>query len=510
MTSNPKTKERNFQSSLKSLETAMKDVMSFSKIFMTMEDLQSQNKELKGKLEDAHRIIEEHQSKICTEQRRNEDFADKISQIAQKWAEEKKDLQTLVEDVKKQSSITAQKRENELNKRVEAAERALHQSQRKLDKQGLTVSRLESTLKETELQLKELEMDTMVHEIEKESILNKFRTVEDRLKDLTEEFFESTLISSDSIEVQEPRPTQFTNAQFGFPLISYLPNGNLEYPRPAFAQSVIAERLVRDIFISTYLNAPSGRTSMGEFLQRSSGLRPRQKAILRSLLTNAFQTEEERLQTEALETAFSITNKTLESLCRPERLNDFRQSLYGFLRLAADVWCSVRKSSFLFHATIAPAGYPGRWRYSETHNTTDNKVWKTSSCKFLVLFPHIFDEQESQIFYDGLLWVETSDSNSSALRLQGHPPLRPEKHGAALKAAKGQEDMSLSNAKTPMDDSSSIIGIGQQASRSSRSRSCSGTPGRSNKNLRRNRHNNSEPGAIDGTQTSFSDPTISS
>ncbi|EAW13720.1 uncharacterized protein ACLA_044400 [Aspergillus clavatus NRRL 1] len=485
MTPSPKVKEKTFQSSLKALENAAKDVLSFTKLMTKMEDVFAQNRELEQKLEVANQTIDEQQLKLNAEIRKNEDFAEKIGQVAQRWAEEKIDLQAQIQNASNKTSIAAQRKENEMNKRVEAAERAANQSQKKLDKQGFMISKLETSLQETQHQLNELQVDVGVEEMEQEKIFNQFQTLESHLTDLIEEFFEDTIITSELAASEELGSTQLIRANSAFPLITDLPYVNFTYPRTIYAQSIIASRLSQDIFLATYLNAPTGRMSMGEVLQHSRNLRPSQKAILRSLLTTLFQPDEQRVRTETLETAASDLYRTLAPLGRAGKTHEFRQSLHEFLESAANMWYSMRTCSRLFYATSKLGDHSPSWRHSGSHvSPRDHQSSQPPAYHFLVLFPHIFCEDESP-FYPGLLWIGDSNSQSPVPEKQGYCSSGIERNGTTAVEKAKAKNISTPNPKS--NTPAKMIQVEQQNSGFAERRPSSGVSERSHKTLRRSR-----------------------
>lgn len=94
-----------------------------------------------------------------------------------------------------------------------------------------------------------------------------------------------------------------------------------------------------------------GRMGIGEALERSSGIRPRQKAILRSLLVTAFESEEVRLRNELLITAVSDISHELQSLLQSREMQTFKQELQEFFVFAANVWKPVQRSQRWIRAT---------------------------------------------------------------------------------------------------------------------------------------------------------------
>lgn len=169
MASSVKSKERGFQSSLRVLDTATKDILSYTKALTSADDLLAQNKNLQQTLDAANTTIEEQQSKICEEERKNKDLTDMFTQVAQKWADENKSLHAQIKNINVDSTNAVKRKETELNKKVEAAEQVTHQVRNMIEKQNLTVSRLETSLQETRLQLKELQADTGLEEVEEKT-----------------------------------------------------------------------------------------------------------------------------------------------------------------------------------------------------------------------------------------------------------------------------------------------------------------------------------------------------
>jgi hypothetical protein len=108
--------------------------------------------------------------------------------------------------------------------------------------------------------------------------------------------------------------------------IIVLSYANIMCPRELLAQSIIANSLSTDILTPVCSPSPMGRMGIGEALERSSGIRPGQKAILRSLLATAFESEEVRLRDELLTTAVSDISRELNHYYNPRKCRISRES----------------------------------------------------------------------------------------------------------------------------------------------------------------------------------------
>ncbi|KAK1139789.1 hypothetical protein N8T08_011186 [Aspergillus melleus] len=166
MASSAKSKEKGFQTSLRTLETATKDILSYTKALASADDLLAQNKHLQQKLDAANVTIQEQQSKLCAEEKTNKDLKETFNQMAKDWANENKDLHAQIKNASIESTNAVKKKENELNKLLEAAEQATRQARKDLEKQNLRVLRLDTSLEETSLQLRGLQADAGVEELE--------------------------------------------------------------------------------------------------------------------------------------------------------------------------------------------------------------------------------------------------------------------------------------------------------------------------------------------------------
>ena len=166
MASSAKPKEKGFQTSLRTLDAATKDILSYTKALASADDLLNQNKHLQQKLDAANVTIQEQQSKLCAEEKTNKDLKKAFDQIAKNWANENKDLHAQIKNASIDSTNAVKKKENELNKHLEAAEQATRQARNDIEKQNLSVKRLETSLEETRLQLRGLQADAGVEEIE--------------------------------------------------------------------------------------------------------------------------------------------------------------------------------------------------------------------------------------------------------------------------------------------------------------------------------------------------------
>ncbi|KAH1970008.1 hypothetical protein KXW43_002139 [Aspergillus fumigatus] len=173
---------------------------------------------------------------------------------------------------------------------------------------------LQTTLEESQFRLKTLNLDIDVGEFNLDALRKGFQNVEKHLEALSSKFFESPTTAEPSkarANTQHVRTSNFSPRSQSIIPFSY---ANIMCPRALLAQSIIANRLSTDILTPVCLPSPMGRMGIGEALERSSGIRPRQKAILRSLLVTAFELEEVRLRNELLVTAVSDISQELEPL----------------------------------------------------------------------------------------------------------------------------------------------------------------------------------------------------
>ncbi|KAH2153869.1 hypothetical protein KXW37_001568, partial [Aspergillus fumigatus] len=145
------------------------------------------------------------------------------------------------------------------------------------------------------------------------------------------------------------------------------------------------------------------------------------KAILRSLLVTAFESEEVRLRNELLTTAVSDISRELEPLLQSQEMQNLKEELRGFFIFAADVWKPVQRSQRWVLATSDLGScLQHSWRYSERCTTSEFPL--SSGSPSLVLFPHIFDENEEEPLYPGLVWCGNSNLKGTAENTSGIPP----------------------------------------------------------------------------------------
>jgi hypothetical protein len=447
--------ERSFQSSLSALESAAKDVLSFTKSITTIDDLQRQKSELQRQLDGAGVKIRELQESLNYEKRKSDDIFLKVEQLASGWAEEKTSLEARVREVTDSSQIATKKKMQELERRTKGAEENVLQCQRRLEEQIMKNRKLQTMLEESDFRLKTLNLDIEVGEVDLDEYGNQsisceficllgcslrkgFQSMEKRLKVLSSKFFGSSTTT-------DPVCPQFANGMFQLTFLmqskarentehvrrsSYSPRSqsiiplsyaNIMCPRELLAQSIIANRLSTDILTPVCLPSPMGRMGIGEALGRSPGIRPRQKAILRSLLVTAFESEEVRLRNELLTTAVSDISRELEPLLQSQEMQNLKEELRGFFMFAAYVWKPVQRSQRWALATSDLGScLQHSWRYSERCTTSEFPL--SSGSPSLVLFPHIFEENEEEPLYPGLVWCGNSNFKGTAGNTSGIPP----------------------------------------------------------------------------------------
>ncbi|GIJ86540.1 hypothetical protein Asppvi_005429 [Aspergillus pseudoviridinutans] len=232
----------------------------------------------------------------------------------------------------------------ELERGTKGAEENMLQCQRRLEEQIMKNRKLQTILEESDFHLRTLNLDIDVGEVDLDVLRNGFQSMEKRLKVLSSKFFESSTTTEPSKAHENTEHVRTSNygplSQSIFPL-SY---ANIMCPRELLAQSIIANRLSADILTPVCLPSPMGRMGIGEALERSSAIRPRQKAILRSLLVTAFESEEVRLRNELLTTAVSDISHELEPLLQSQEIQNLKEELHRFFVFAANVWKPVQRS----------------------------------------------------------------------------------------------------------------------------------------------------------------------
>jgi predicted nucleic acid-binding Zn-ribbon protein len=103
--------ERSFQSSLSALESAAKDVLSFTKNITTIDDQKSQKSDLQRQLDSAAVKIRELQESLKYEKRKSDDNFLKLEQLAMGWTEEKRSLEARIREVTEISKIATKKKD---------------------------------------------------------------------------------------------------------------------------------------------------------------------------------------------------------------------------------------------------------------------------------------------------------------------------------------------------------------------------------------------------------------
>jgi galactokinase/mevalonate kinase-like predicted kinase len=102
--------ERSFQSSLSALESAAKDVLSFTKNITTIDDQKSQKSDLQRQLDSAAVKIRELQESLKYEKRKSDDNFLKLEQLAMGWTE-KRSLEARIREVTEISKIATKKKD---------------------------------------------------------------------------------------------------------------------------------------------------------------------------------------------------------------------------------------------------------------------------------------------------------------------------------------------------------------------------------------------------------------
>lgn len=201
--------EKSFRSSLSALESAAKDVLSFTKNITTVDDLQRQKSDLQCQLDDAGVKIRELQESLNYEKRRNDDNFLKVEQLASGWAKKKTSLEARVREVADSSQSSTKKKMEDLEQRTKGAEEDMLQCQRRLDEQIMKNRKLQTMLEESDFRLKTLNHDIAVGEVDLDEYGNQsiicelifllsgslrkgFQSMEKRLKALSAKFFKSS------------------------------------------------------------------------------------------------------------------------------------------------------------------------------------------------------------------------------------------------------------------------------------------------------------------------------
>ncbi|GFF27113.1 hypothetical protein IFM61606_09888 [Aspergillus udagawae] len=446
--------ERSFQSSLSALESAAKDVLSFTKIITTIDDLKSQKSDLQRQLDSAAVKIRELQESLKYEKRKSNDNFLKLEQLAMGWTEEKRSLEARIQEVTEISKIATKKKMQELEHQTEVTEENMLQCQHRLEEQIMKNHMLQTTLEESQFRLKTLNLNIEVGEVDLDAYDNQsisceficllgcslrkgFQNVEKELEALSSKFFESPTTAEPSKARANTQHVQTSNFSPRSQSIIPFSYANIMCPRALLAQSIIANRLSTDILTPVCLSSPMGRMGIGEALERSSGIRPRQKAILRSLLVTAFESEEVRLRNELLVTAVSDISQELEPLLQSQEMQNLKRELHGFFVFAANMWKPVQRSQRWVLATSDLQSRPQHsWRYSERCKTSEIPL--SSGSPSLVLFPHILDENEDEPLYPGLVWCGNSNFMGTADNTTGiSPHLQVKEEHARNETSKG-------------------------------------------------------------------------
>ncbi|GLA25346.1 hypothetical protein ACMYSQ_010270 [Aspergillus niger] len=142
---------------------------------------------------------------------------------------------------------------------------------------------------------------------------------------------------------------------------------------------------------------------MGDALQKSEKIQPRQKAILRSLLFTAFETDEERVQTDLIQSVASELFDELKGILSTDNDNAFSKELLSYLETAARVWNKSKRVSEWILTSSDPHINRQPWKMIKG-DSNKAVAGQESTNSGMVIFPQIYIDGNNSKYYPGTLW----------------------------------------------------------------------------------------------------------
>ncbi|RAH56733.1 hypothetical protein BO85DRAFT_478537 [Aspergillus piperis CBS 112811] len=385
-------------SAVKDLKASATAVLQHLEYFETVENLQRQVKELNQQLKEANAKVEKAQEEQKQNDITKEELTKSFEQRFLKWKEREHKLEAQLKEECAKAELSSQKKDRELKEQLAKYERKLRKLEEDLECERDKNTDLNSRLRQSKKALEGLRGDFHIVPLEQDFFSKSFKNLEDKLFDLTERFFKGPLQPFDQRQGQHhfPRTSQPM-------LFSYAEYHNV--PCARIAQSLIADRLARDVFKPMYIASPKRLESMGDALQRSKN-EPRQKAILRSLLFKTFREEEDEQQRDIIKSATSELLHELEAMLSSEGNSVFEEELITYLETAADIWNQLKTGSdWVLASSIWHHNFPA-WNKTRgpSSSTAVGQQRLLPGAPWIVMFPQMYVDGNDSLFYPGSLW----------------------------------------------------------------------------------------------------------
>ncbi|PWY73458.1 hypothetical protein BO83DRAFT_312755 [Aspergillus eucalypticola CBS 122712] len=380
---------------IKDLKASATAVLQHYEYFDTVENLQRQVKELNQQLKEANAKVEKAQEEQKQNDITKEELTKSFEQRIVKWKEREHELEAQLKEERTKAELSSQKKERRWEEHLENYEKNLRKLEEDLECERDKNTNLNSRLRWTEKTLSGLRGDFHIVPLEQDFFSKSFKNLEDKLFDLTERFFKGPLQPFDQGHHHFPRTSQ--------PILFYADYQTV--PCARIAQSLIADRLSKDVFKPMCIASPKGLKSMGDEIQRSRN-EPRQKAILRSLLFKTFHAEEEEQQRDIINSVTSELLNQLEAMLSPEGNSVFKEELSTYLKLAAQLWNQIKSGS---DWVLASSDWHNKFREwkkirGQSSSTVVEQQRLQSGVPWYVMFPQMYVDGNDSLLHPGSLW----------------------------------------------------------------------------------------------------------
>ncbi|GLA50599.1 myosin-3 [Aspergillus niger] len=384
---------KSYSSAIEDLKTSAAAVLQHLETLDTVENLQRQIKELTNQLAAANKKVEEAQEEKkqeeSTRQRIIKDFGNRVLELKEK--EDK--LEVELKEQRKKAESSSRKKDQERDAQLEKYKTRLRKVEEELDCEKTRNTELELRLRRKQKTLEDLRGDFQIIPLEQD-VFESFKHLESSLYELTERYFKDFLYSSDRV------PHPFRHASH-LMFLSY--TDHRPVPRARTAQFCIAGRLASHVFQPLCIGSPRGTTSMGDALQKSEKIQPRQKAILRSLLFTAFETDEERVQSDLIQSVASELFDELKGILSTDNDNAFSKELLSYLETAARVWNKSKRVSEWILTSSDLHINPQQWKMIKGDSNKAVAAQEPANSG-MVIFPQIYIDGNDSKYYPGTLW----------------------------------------------------------------------------------------------------------
>ncbi|KAF5859890.1 hypothetical protein ETB97_002249 [Aspergillus alliaceus] len=276
-----KSKDNSFWYSIKVLQAAAEDTISYSKSFKNYEELQQKNIELENGLKAAYSMIEDHKRQLEEERQKQQILLnekaylnDYVEERARGWFEKEKELLTQLEKTKEDAETNLNDKVQDLSTKVRNQAEQLRRVRTELGERETTITGLQGRLTQSQEEVEELKRATRLEDFGPDLIQN-IKELEATLHDMVQRYF--------------------------------------------------------------YKSFPYDTSQCEQITSQ-------EKALLRALLVKVFGSDEQRQVDENIENVVSevinIVEPLLETGC-----TGFEDELRHFLQNAADLWGKVQQSS---------------------------------------------------------------------------------------------------------------------------------------------------------------------